>query len=166
MTDTFDRFPFYWEVKTILLLYLSLPQFEARAPIFYSPKSRATDKSLTTAGFDLRLQNLRGAVPRPKRVRHRREHRVRALRDPPIPPVALLGALGHRLRPAEQDSRGVVLLTLLEWHDGERRLLLAPPQPGSALAIGAGLFGGDWCALFLGCAGAIHRKTGDFEVHH
>jgi receptor expression-enhancing protein 1/2/3/4 len=28
--DPFYRFPFYWEIKTLFLLFLSLPQFEAR----------------------------------------------------------------------------------------------------------------------------------------
>ncbi|KAI0249490.1 TB2/DP1, HVA22 family-domain-containing protein [Lactifluus subvellereus] len=39
--------PFYWEIKTALLLFLSLPQFEAR--------------------LDLRLQDVPGTVSRPKR---------------------------------------------------------------------------------------------------
>lgn len=30
-TLLFCRFPFYWEIKTLLFLFLSLPQFEARA---------------------------------------------------------------------------------------------------------------------------------------
>lgn len=40
--DTFAvyRFPFYWEIKTLVLLFLSLPQFEARAKnCYFFPKA-------------------------------------------------------------------------------------------------------------------------------
>ena len=69
------RLPFYWEIKTLFLLFLSLPQFEARAyrKILISPMSYSSVIfffPLCATGLDLSLQILYRTVPRSKRVRH------------------------------------------------------------------------------------------------
>jgi len=158
MTEPIYRFPFYWEFKTFLLLYLSLPQFEARAQKLKNLFKKWGTHSQRFAGLDVRLQNLPRTIPRPKRVRHRREHRLRAQRDPPIRPVAPLRALGHPLQPAEQNPREACRVPL-------KRIATRLRSGGwSALPIRAGLVGRDGCALLLGHLSAIRRQSGGFDV--